>query len=187
LPAICFPPSLSDSFIFLTLTRLVVMLKFINFRFALFTPPLGDFQCDVSQRAEPDVRPLGCTVSAFIADRARRLSIPLAGDVPPQHLMSHVHSTGRRCAASTFKEPCPLRSRQRPVHSIGGVPVHSTGRQYTHAAACTMPIITRTLRRKQPQHISTAWTTDNMAPEDCSGITRISYSYRVFESRLEGG
>jgi hypothetical protein len=37
-------PSLSDSFIFLTLTRLVVVLKFINFRFALFTPPLGDFQ-----------------------------------------------------------------------------------------------------------------------------------------------
>jgi hypothetical protein len=26
------------------LTRLVVVLKFINFRFALFTPPLGDFQ-----------------------------------------------------------------------------------------------------------------------------------------------
>jgi hypothetical protein len=31
-------------FIFLTLTWLVVVLKFINFRFALFTPPLGDFQ-----------------------------------------------------------------------------------------------------------------------------------------------
>jgi hypothetical protein len=42
---ICFAPSLSDSFIFLTLTRLVVVLKFINFRFALFTPPpLGNFQ-----------------------------------------------------------------------------------------------------------------------------------------------
>jgi hypothetical protein len=40
-----FLPSLSDSFIFLTLTRLVFVLKFINFRFALFTsPPLGDFQ-----------------------------------------------------------------------------------------------------------------------------------------------
>jgi hypothetical protein len=39
---ICFAPSLSDSFIFLTLTRLVVVLKFINFRFAL-SPPLGDF------------------------------------------------------------------------------------------------------------------------------------------------
>jgi hypothetical protein len=29
---------LSDSFIFLTLTRLVVVIKFVNFRFALFTP-----------------------------------------------------------------------------------------------------------------------------------------------------
>jgi hypothetical protein len=36
-------PSLSDSFLFLTLTRLVIVLKFINFRFALFTPPLGNF------------------------------------------------------------------------------------------------------------------------------------------------
>jgi hypothetical protein len=63
---------------------------------------------DVSQRAEPDVRPLGRAASIFIADKARRLSIPLAGDVPPRHLMSPVHSTGRRCAALAFNEPCPL-------------------------------------------------------------------------------
>jgi hypothetical protein len=30
-------------FIFLTLTRLVVVIIFENFSFALFTPPLGDF------------------------------------------------------------------------------------------------------------------------------------------------
>jgi hypothetical protein len=41
---------------------------------------------DVSQRAEPDVRPLGRAVSAFITDRTRRLT----GDVPPQHLMRPV-------------------------------------------------------------------------------------------------
>jgi hypothetical protein len=40
---------------------------------------------DVSQRAEPDVRPLGRATSAFNADKVRRLSIPLAGDVSPQH------------------------------------------------------------------------------------------------------
>jgi hypothetical protein len=49
---------------------------------------------DVSQRAEPDIRPLGHAASAFIADKARRLYNPLAGDVPPQHLMSLVHSAG---------------------------------------------------------------------------------------------
>jgi hypothetical protein len=38
-----FAPSLSDSFIFLTLTRLVVVFIFVNFSFALFTPPLGDY------------------------------------------------------------------------------------------------------------------------------------------------
>jgi hypothetical protein len=64
---------------------------------------------DVSQRAEPDVRPLGHVAAAFIADKARRLSIPLASDVPPQHLKSHVHSTSRRCAASAFNVPCQLR------------------------------------------------------------------------------
>jgi hypothetical protein len=64
---------------------------------------------DVSQQAEPSVRPLGRAAPAFIADKARRLSTPLAGDVPPQHLMSPVHSTSRRCAASTFNVPCPLR------------------------------------------------------------------------------
>jgi hypothetical protein len=42
--AICFAPSLVDSFIFLTLTRLVVVFIFVNFSFALFTPPLGDYQ-----------------------------------------------------------------------------------------------------------------------------------------------
>jgi hypothetical protein len=42
--AICFAPSLADSFIFLTLTWLVVVFIFVNFSFALFTPPLGDFQ-----------------------------------------------------------------------------------------------------------------------------------------------
>jgi hypothetical protein len=41
---ICFVSSLADSFIFLTLTRLVVVFIFVNFSFALFTPPLGDYQ-----------------------------------------------------------------------------------------------------------------------------------------------
>ena len=42
--AICFAPSLVDSFIFLTLTRLVVVFIFVNFSFALFPPPIGDYQ-----------------------------------------------------------------------------------------------------------------------------------------------
>jgi hypothetical protein len=66
---------------------------------------------DVSQWVELDVRSLGCAASAFTADRARRLSIPLAGDVPPRHLMSPVHSAGRRCATSVFNETCPFRGQ----------------------------------------------------------------------------
>jgi hypothetical protein len=57
---ICFSPSLSDSFLFLTLTRLVVVLKFINFRFALFIPPpLGDFQCPMKLSLRPWLRGFG--------------------------------------------------------------------------------------------------------------------------------
>jgi hypothetical protein len=50
---------------------------------------------DISQRAEPDVRPLGRAVSAFIAERMRRLSTLLTGDVPLQHLMRPVHFADR--------------------------------------------------------------------------------------------
>jgi hypothetical protein len=52
---------------------------------------------------------------------------PLAGDVPPQHLMCPVHSADGR----------------RPGHPAGGVPVHPVGRQYARAAAYSMLIITR--------------------------------------------
>jgi hypothetical protein len=71
---------------------------------------------DVSLRAEPDVRPPGYTAPAFIADKARRLTIPLTGDVPPRHLMRPIHSArgvpvhfaGRRCVASAFNETYPF-------------------------------------------------------------------------------
>jgi hypothetical protein len=49
---------------------------------------------DVSQRAEPDVRPLGRAVSAFIAEKTHCLTISLTGDMLPQHLMCPVHSAG---------------------------------------------------------------------------------------------
>jgi hypothetical protein len=38
---------------------------------------------DISQRAEPDVRPLDRADSAFIEERTCRLSTLLTGDVPP--------------------------------------------------------------------------------------------------------
>jgi hypothetical protein len=62
---------------------------------------------DVGQWAEHDVGTLGRVASAFIAERMRRLSTLLSGDVPLQHLMRPVHSAGRR----------------RPGHIAGGVPI----------------------------------------------------------------
>jgi hypothetical protein len=80
---------------------------------------------DISQRAKPDVRPLGRAVSAFIVEGTRRLSTLLTGDVPPQHLMRPVHSTGRR----------------RQGHRAASAPVQSIVKQCTHAAGHTVLII----------------------------------------------
>jgi hypothetical protein len=120
---------------------------------------------DVSQRAEPDIRPPGYATPAFIADKARRLYIPLTGDVPPRHLMRPVHSADRR----------------RPVHSAGGVPVLSAGRQHTHTVACTALIITRTLAGKLPLCVNAAWAVDIRAPGDCTDVTYIGCSrYSIY-------
>jgi hypothetical protein len=80
---------------------------------------------DISQRAEPDVSPLGRTVSAFIAERTHRLSTLLTGDVPPQHLMRPVHSAGRR----------------RQGHPVDGTPIQSIVKQYAYATRRTVLII----------------------------------------------
>jgi hypothetical protein len=107
---------------------------------------------DVSQRTEPDVRPLGCAGTAFITETTCRLSIPLTGDVPPRHLICPIHSTGR----------------QRPGHPAGGVPVQSIVKQYARAARCTVSIITYTLPGKLPRHADTMQISDVRAQEDCS-------------------
>jgi hypothetical protein len=60
--AICFAPSLADLIIFLTLTRLVVVIVFEIFCFALFTPPLGDFQASITKKGEIE-RELGSNLS----------------------------------------------------------------------------------------------------------------------------
>jgi hypothetical protein len=114
---------------------------------------------------EPDVRPLG---RAFIAEEARRLtswqvmcrlsikyamSTPVTSDVPPQHLMCHVHSAGGR----------------RPGHPAGGVPVRSGGRQYARVAAYTVLIITHTLPVKLPLHADTTQAADIRTQGECTG------------------
>jgi hypothetical protein len=80
---------------------------------------------DISQQAEPDVRPLGRAVSALIAERTRRLSTLLTGDVPPQHLMRPVHSAGR----------------WRQGHPADGAPVQSIVKQCARAVRRTVLII----------------------------------------------
>jgi hypothetical protein len=96
---ICFAPSLSDPFIFLTLTRLIVVLKFINFRFALFTPLLGDFH----KRKNPQgtqTRTYDCLKS-----------------------MVQIGSTSfRLCYGGTGPHPAELPGRPRSSWSMGPKP-----------------------------------------------------------------
>jgi hypothetical protein len=80
---------------------------------------------DISQRAEPDVRPLDRADSSFIMEGMRRLSTLLTGDVPPQYLLRSVHSAGRR----------------RQGHPADGAPVQSTIKQCARVARCTVHII----------------------------------------------
>jgi hypothetical protein len=121
--------------------------------------------CDISQGAEPDVRFLGRVSSAFIADKTRRLT----GDVPPRHLMSPVHSTDRDVPPRHLMCPVHSTGRRRPGRPAGGMPVHSVGKQYAHAAECTVPIITRKLPWKLPLHANATQTADIRTQGDCTG------------------
>jgi hypothetical protein len=132
---------------------------------------------DVSQQAEPDVRPLGRATAAFIADKACRLSILLAGDVPPQHLMSPATPLAGDVPPRHLMCPVHSADEQRPGHPAGGVLVQSVGRQYARATAYTVLIMARALPRKQPRDINTIWTTNIMALEDFLGDTGIGYFY----------
>jgi hypothetical protein len=105
---------------------------------------------DISQRAEPDVRPLDRTDSAFITERTRRLSTLLTGDVPPQHLLRPVHSAGRR----------------RQGHPADGAPVQSTIK--TVRLCRTEHYAHHPLYEKLPLHADTTQISDVRAQEDCS-------------------
>jgi hypothetical protein len=130
---------------------------------------------DISQQAEPDVRPLGRVAAAFIADKTRRLSIPLAGDVPPQHLMSPATPLAGDVPPQHLMCSVHSADGRRPGHLVGGVPVHSVARLYAHAATCAALIMTRALPRMPPRHINTVCTTDIMALGDLLGDTGIGY------------
>jgi hypothetical protein len=54
-------------------------------------------------------------------------------------------------------------------HPAGGVPVHSSSRQYARAAAYAVLIITRTLLGKLPLHANATQTADIGAQGDFTG------------------
>jgi hypothetical protein len=83
---------------------------------------------DISQRAEPDVRPIQpCNLCTYCGEDAPPATT-LTGDVPFQHLMRPVLSAGRR----------------RQGHPAGSAPVHSVGKQCTRVERRTVLTIPST-------------------------------------------
>jgi hypothetical protein len=83
---------------------------------------------DISQRAEPDARPIRlCSLCIYCGEDASP-STTLTGDAPSQHLMCPVQSTGRR----------------RQGHPADGVPDQSVGDQCAYAERRTTFIIPST-------------------------------------------
>jgi hypothetical protein len=67
---------------------------------------------DISQRAEPDVRPPVYAASVFIEGKACRLSIPLTGGVPI-HSIGRQHAHTAACTALIITRTLP---RKLPLH-----------------------------------------------------------------------
>jgi hypothetical protein len=80
---------------------------------------------DISQRAEPDVRPLKPRILFIYCGEDAPPATTLTGDVPSQHLMRPVQSAGR----------------QRQGHPADGTPIHYVNKQCTRVVRCTVPII----------------------------------------------
>jgi hypothetical protein len=105
---------------------------------------------DISQRAEPDVRPL----------KPHGLCIYCGEDAPP------AHPADRRCAPSTFNASCLLHWQAAPGPSCRWrtCPVHCQTVRPCHAAHCGH----HPLYVKFPLHADTTQILDVRAQEDCS-------------------
>jgi hypothetical protein len=90
--------------------------------------PRGLMARDISQWAKPDVRPLKPRSLCIYCGEDTSPATTLSGDVPSQHLMRPVQSTGRR----------------RQGHPAYGVPVQSFNKQCTRAVRRAVLIIPST-------------------------------------------
>jgi hypothetical protein len=80
---------------------------------------------DISQRAEPDARPIRLCSLCIYCEEDAPPATTLTGDAPSQHLMCPIQSAGRR----------------RQGHPADGAPDHPVGKQCTHAERRTALII----------------------------------------------
>jgi hypothetical protein len=116
-----FSPSLADSFIFLTLTRLVVVLKFINFRFVLFTPSSRR----LSQPTVEDLEPLAHQTLSGVHRTVRCPHLTVGSTTRHARIARPIVDaadcwlTGQSGAPPDslviFSRTAPTNSRERPV------------------------------------------------------------------------
>jgi hypothetical protein len=110
---------------------------------------------DISQRAEPNVRPL----------KPRGLCIYCGEDAPLAHLAD------MRCAPSAFNASCPLRWQATPGPSCRRrtCPVHYQTVRPCRTAHCAH----HPLYEKLPLHADTTQILDVRAQEDCSSNKQV--------------
>jgi hypothetical protein len=84
--------------------------------------------CDISQRAEPDVRPIQLCSLCIYCGEDTPPATTLTGDAPSQHLMRPVQSVGKR----------------RQGHPADSAPDQSVGKKCTRAERRTVLIIPST-------------------------------------------
>jgi hypothetical protein len=118
---------------------------------------------DISQRAEPDVRPLKQRSLCIYCGEDAPPATTLTGDVPSQHLMCLVQSAGRR----------------RQGHPADGAPVQSIGKQCARVVRCFELIIPSTRSFPCTPRIRRSWMSGHkkMAPSAniCSSKCYIHY------------
>jgi hypothetical protein len=103
---------------------------------------------DISQRVEPDVKPIKpCSLCIYCGEDTP-YATTLTGNVPSQHLMCPVQSAARR----------------RQGHPTGGAPDRSVGEQCACAKRRTMLIIPST--RSFPLHAEDTQISGDRALED---------------------
>jgi hypothetical protein len=140
---ICFAPSLADSFLLLTLTRLVVVFIFVNFSFTLFTPPLGEYHSPYGAGAgshtscKPAQSRRSQTAARGACNRpAVTSNSPLSPRPAGERASSHAGGMQPRQVGAPLRLPTRPTWKPTPTRHATGAPVATCKQLHRHSHHC---------------------------------------------------